>query len=40
MISRDPDTHEGDDTRRLFLALKFNHSVRASASEKPAVAPE
>jgi hypothetical protein len=24
MISRDPDAHEGDDTRRLFLALKFN----------------
>jgi len=24
MISRDPDTHEGDDRRRLFLALKFN----------------
>jgi hypothetical protein len=24
MISRDPDAHEGDDARRLFLALKFN----------------
>ncbi|MGH7391934.1 MAG: AAA family ATPase [Candidatus Rokuibacteriota bacterium] len=24
MVSRDPDAHEGDDTRRLFLALKFN----------------
>jgi len=24
MISRDPDAHEGDDRRRLFLALKFN----------------
>jgi hypothetical protein len=24
MISLDPDAHEGDDRRRLFLALKFN----------------
>jgi hypothetical protein len=24
MVSRDPDAHEGDDTRRFFLPLKFN----------------